>query len=86
MIARDVIVDALRMYASSQKKVIPANMFGKLKTIFQMLAIMIIFFIFNGTNTSKCLNYYFYQNLLMYVALITSLVSGVIYFRKYGKR
>lgn len=82
MIGRDVIVDALRMYASSQKKVIPANLFGKLKTIFQMLAIIVIFFGFNSSDTTKYLNYYLCQNGLMYLALITSVVSGIIYFTR----
>jgi CDP-diacylglycerol--glycerol-3-phosphate 3-phosphatidyltransferase len=49
MIARDVIVDASRMHASSKGAVIPANIYGKLKTVSQMLAIMIVFFIFNSS-------------------------------------
>jgi phosphatidylglycerophosphate synthase len=58
--------------------------FGKLKTIFQMLAIMAIFFVFNSFDESKHLNYYFFQNILMYLALLTSIVSGIIYFAKYN--
>ncbi|GHU26955.1 hypothetical protein FACS1894152_2670 [Bacilli bacterium] len=47
MIARDVIVDASRMYASTKNVVVPANFYGKLKTVAQMIAILVIFFVFN---------------------------------------
>ncbi|OAV64798.1 CDP-diacylglycerol--glycerol-3-phosphate 3-phosphatidyltransferase [Bacteroidales bacterium Barb6] len=48
MIARDVIVDASRMHASSKGIVVPANMYGKLKTVTQMVGIIFIYFIFHG--------------------------------------
>jgi CDP-diacylglycerol--glycerol-3-phosphate 3-phosphatidyltransferase len=86
MISRDVIVDALRAYAISQKREIAANIFGKLKTIFQMIAIFVIFFLFNSDQVNQRLNYYLFQNLGMYLALIFSILSGVIYFVKYTKK
>jgi CDP-diacylglycerol--glycerol-3-phosphate 3-phosphatidyltransferase len=86
MIARDVMVDALRMYGASQKKVMAANIFGKLKTIFQMIAIIIIFFLFNSTNTDKHINYYLLQNIVMYLALMFSIASGFIYFVNFYKK
>jgi uncharacterized membrane protein len=50
-----------------------------------MLAIMVIFFIFNkNLEDSNNLNYYFFQNILMYLALLTSVMSGIIYFVKYN--
>jgi phosphatidylglycerophosphate synthase len=86
MIGRDIIVDALRIHAISQKQTIAANSFGKLKTIFQMIAILVIFFILNSSNPdSSQLNYYLLQNMFMYLALITSVISGVIYFLNYSK-
>lgn len=83
MISRDVIVDALRMYTITQKhaKDISANIFGKMKTIFQMLAIMIILFIFNGN--AQSLNYHLFQNMLMDLALCASIISGIIYVHKF---
>jgi CDP-diacylglycerol--glycerol-3-phosphate 3-phosphatidyltransferase len=48
MIARDVVVDAGRMHASSRGVVVPANIYGKLKKIAQMFAIIVLFFIFNS--------------------------------------
>jgi CDP-diacylglycerol--glycerol-3-phosphate 3-phosphatidyltransferase len=48
MIARDVVVDAGRMHASSRGVVVSAIIYGKLKTIAQMFAIIVLFFIFNS--------------------------------------
>lgn len=78
MIARDVIVDASRMYASTKNVVVPANFYGKLKTVAQMIAILVIFFVFN-MNSSYTVYFWGVQNLMMYVALLFSVVSGIIY-------
>jgi CDP-diacylglycerol--glycerol-3-phosphate 3-phosphatidyltransferase len=49
LITRDMIVDGYRMSALSKSKiVVPANIFGKLKTVFQFIGILIIFFAFNS--------------------------------------
>lgn len=42
MIARDLVVDALRSIAASKGKVLAANMFGKLKTVCQMVMIPLV--------------------------------------------
>ena len=39
MIGRDLIVDALRLVAANQNKVLAANIGGKIKTVLQMVAI-----------------------------------------------
>ena len=81
MISRDLIVDALRLIAVSKKQVIAANIFGKMKTVFQMIAIP--FLLLNDFPFS-----YFdsswpgplrIANILFYLATIMSFVSGVIY-------
>ena len=43
MIARDIVVDALRMISVQKGIVIAANIFGKLKTVTQMIAIILAF-------------------------------------------
>jgi CDP-diacylglycerol--glycerol-3-phosphate 3-phosphatidyltransferase len=49
LIVRDMVVDGYRMSALSKEKiVVPANIFGKLKTIFQFIGIITIFFAFNS--------------------------------------
>ena len=42
MIARDLVVDALRFVAASKGIVLAANIFGKLKTVFQMVSIPVV--------------------------------------------
>lgn len=82
MIARDVIVDASRMLAASKNVVVPANFYGKVKTVTQMFAIIFIFFFFcghAGGSSSNNIYYWAIQNLMMYVALFFSVLSGIIY-------
>jgi len=50
MIARDIIVDASRMSLATKQIVVPANIYGKLKTVCQMIGIIFIFFLFAGAN------------------------------------
>ena len=79
MICRDIIVDASRMYASTKGKVVAANIWGKLKTVTQMMAIILILFCFGIIDTNNHVFYYLVQNLLLLVATIFSIISGVIY-------
>lgn len=85
MIARDIIVDAMRMTAAKNGVVVPANIYGKLKTVFQMFALILILFFFNRdwdvishSKDSKIL-YIFAQNGMMLIALYFSLYSGCKY-------
>lgn len=81
MIARDIVVDALRFIASSKNVVIAANIFGKMKTVLQMVAIVLV--LLNGFPFS-----YFDSNwisglhitdFVVYLATFVSFMSGVIY-------
>ncbi len=79
MIGRDIAVDGLRLVASNQGEVIAANIFGKLKTVFQMVFIPIVmlrgfpFSLFMGENT------YIMCIILMSITCAMSLISGIIY-------
>lgn len=42
-VGRDLLVDGFRIMAASKGKVIPANIYGKLKTVFQMILIPVVF-------------------------------------------
>ncbi len=81
MIARDVIIDAKRMFDCKQNADVSANIYGKLKTILQMWGIIFIFFICCFTNEDNTHNkmWWFGQNLLMYTATIMSIFSGSYY-------
>ena len=81
LVARDIVVDALRFIAASKGKVISANIFGKLKTVLEMVAIGVV--LLNGFPFR-----YFDANwlpglriadFLVYLCTLASLVSGIIY-------
>lgn len=81
MIIRDIIVDAYRMYASSKNIVVPANMYGKLKTTTQLIGIILIYFLFawNYSAANNSVYWWLAQNLFMWISLALSVVSGFIY-------
>ena len=84
MIGRDLVVDALRLIAVKKNIVIAANIFGKLKTVLQMVAIPMMLlndwpfhYIYqNNPNYPEFLNI---SNIFFYIATIMSLISGIIY-------
>ena len=79
LVARDIVVDALRFIAAQKGVVIAANIFGKMKTVLEMVAIS--FVLLNGWPF-----YYFDANwpvricdIFVYLATAVSVISGVIY-------
>ena len=90
MIARDIIVDAYKMYAASKNVVIAANFFGKAKTVTQMLAIIFVFFIFchrsEALVDSQIFVYYAIQNLMFYLATLISIISLFVYIYEIKKK
>lgn len=77
MIARDLIVDAIRLIAASQNRVLAANIFGKIKAVLQMVAIPLVllndwpFALFGGGANIALI--------VIYLATLASLFSGIIY-------
>ncbi|MGL4951875.1 MAG: CDP-diacylglycerol--glycerol-3-phosphate 3-phosphatidyltransferase [Mycoplasma sp.] len=78
-ILRDTVVDGIRMFASSTGVIIPANFFGKLKTVTQMLTIIFLLIIPGVSNLSPDWWYWGVQNIFVYCSVLTSLLSGIIY-------
>ncbi len=77
MIARDIVVDAIRMLAVEKGKVIAASIWGKLKTVLQMIAIICVFL---NDYPFSLLNLPFHISIILcYLAMIASVVSGIIY-------
>ena len=81
MIARDLIVDALRLIAVKKNIVIAANIFGKAKTVLQMVAIPMLLlndwpFSYFDSKWPEALQI---SNWFFYLATAMSLVSGIIY-------
>lgn len=84
MIARDLIVDALRLIAVQKGDVIAANIFGKAKTVLQMIAIPMLLlndwpFSYFDSSWPKALQV---SNIFFYLATIMSLISGIIYLKQ----
>lgn len=78
VICRDIIVDAIRMLMCEKKVVVAANIFGKIKTVVQMIAIPFVLvypLIFVNIKDVFPLDTF-----LCYIAAFASLLSGVIYF------
>lgn len=75
MIGRDIVVDAIRMIVVEKGTVIAASKLGKLKTVTQMIA-LILLLAFPGITWLVA---------FAYVAAAASLVSGVDYFWKNRK-
>lgn len=78
MIARDLVVDAIRLLASQNNVVLAASPLGKAKTFTQMLGI--IFVLLN--NIPFCFLEIRVDLITMGLATIISLVSGIDYFNK----
>ena len=85
MVIRDLIVDTLRFIASKKGVVLAANMFGKLKTVFQMVALPFIMlsdfpFSYFTEKWDLLLRLYCAPSVIMiYIATLMSAISGIIY-------
>ena len=84
MIGRDLVVDALRMIAVKNNVVIAANIFGKVKTVLQMIAIPMLLlndwpFYHFDSSWPEALQV---SNVFFYIATAMSLISGIIYIKQ----
>lgn len=76
IVTRDIVVDSIRMAASGKGKVIAAGWIGKVKTVFMMAGISLLFF----SNLPFELWNIKVAELLIFVATVLSVVSGCQYF------
>lgn len=82
MVLRDLVVDTLRFVAANKGVVLAANIFGKLKTVAQMVAIPVVLlngFPFSYFDASWRVYGLSIANILIYIATILSILSGIIY-------
>ena len=84
MVIRDLVVDGLRFMVAKKNVVVAANIFGKLKTVTQMIAIIVVFL--NGFPFSyfdyKWPAYLHISDWLCYIATFFSVLSGIIYVKQ----
>lgn len=82
ILVRDFAVDGLRMSFAKKNITIAASFWGKIKTTFQMIALTIL--IFNLTANSLPLA--ILGNIMLYLALILTVISGMDYLIKGCKK
>ena len=83
-VLRDVLVDGSRNIAAKNNLDVAANMWGKMKTVFQSLAIIMLFVLWPvcmQCHDPASIKYYA-LNTVTFAALILSVGSGVIYFKQ----
>lgn len=96
ILSRDYLINAIRLVASRQSVVIPANIWGKLKTIFQMVfSGLILFGAFlrdngiafqpfstatNGSLQEAILSLELFAQILMWTVAFLTIASGLTYF------
>ncbi|MDO4534763.1 MAG: CDP-diacylglycerol--glycerol-3-phosphate 3-phosphatidyltransferase [Clostridium perfringens] len=92
ILSREFAVSGLRSIAASNGLVIAASWWGKIKTVTQMVAIILFLLtvnIMSLTNTSLTINYLPFftwaANIVFYIAVIITVISGVDYFVKNRK-
>lgn len=81
MIIRDLIVDGLRLSAAHSGETVSAGIYGKLKTVFQMTAIILLL-LNNWPFTYISIPA---DTIMLWLAAATSVYSGWIYFQKLKK-
>lgn len=69
---REFVVSSVRMVCAQKGKVVAANFFGKLKTVFQMAA-LILYFLLAGTK------YIFVAQIVVSIAATLTILSGMTY-------
>ena len=84
ILAREFVITGLRGVAASEGVVIPAGMSGKLKTVFQMLAICLILFslVLNGELFGFWLFISISSMVCLWIAVVLTIYSGIEYFWK----
>ncbi|MCQ2479854.1 MAG: CDP-diacylglycerol--glycerol-3-phosphate 3-phosphatidyltransferase [Clostridia bacterium] len=81
ILAREFIISSLRLIASVEGKVIPANIYGKIKTVMQMVSFIAVMLLC-GINELVALpfNPAIVSNILLGASAIMGVVSAVIYY------
>ncbi len=83
-VLRDILVDGSRNISAKNDLNIAANMWGKMKTVFQSLAIIMLFALWPvciQCHDQASIKFYA-LNTVTFVALALSVISGVIYFNQ----
>ncbi len=83
ILIREFVMTSLRLIASSQGKVIPANIFGKIKTVMQMVSFIVVMLLCHVSDYfgwPVSLTPAGISNILMGLSAVMGVVSAVIYY------
>lgn len=83
ILTREFAISAIRISAASQGLVIPANIYGKVKTVMQMVfsIIVLILLSIQGFLTAEIPYLGIIVNVMMWILAIVTLFSGLIYMK-----
>lgn len=84
VLTREFAVASIRMLASAQGVVIPANIWGKLKTVSQMLftvAIMLLLILTDSGVLPPTFSVAAVSGILLWITAVLTVISGVIYLK-----
>lgn len=80
ILTREFAVTSVRMIASSQGVVIPANIGGKIKTVLQMVSLVVIMILCEiNIDSNLNMNLPVISNILLGITAVASAISGLIY-------
>ena len=83
ILVREFVMTSLRLIASAQGVVIPANIFGKIKTVMQMTALITVM-IFCGINELITLPFSIplFSNIFLGLTAVMGIISAIIYYKE----
>ena len=96
IIAREFAVSGLRTIAASEGKIIAASWWGKIKTVIQIISILLLLikvnietspYLANLINNNSAMNKFFEfaPTIFLYLAVTVTIISGIDYFVKNKK-
>ena len=96
IIAREFAVSGLRTISASEGKIIAASWWGKIKTVIQIISILLLLikvnietspYLANLINNNSAMNKFFEfaPTIFLYLAVIVTIISGIDYFVKNKK-
>ena len=87
VLAREFTVSAIRIVAASQGSVIPANIFGKIKTASQMIFTIFILAVimFESEDVFTIPHFQTVSYCLLWITAVLAIFSGVIYIKDSAK-
>ena len=82
VLVREFAVAGIRLVAAGEGKVVAASMWGKLKTVTQMVAIIVAMLLLPIQNTFLGVHPKLISDILIWISVIFTIISGVDYIAK----